>query len=184
MSLEQALTDLSAELYRVAPAFVLVLVRVGGIFVFAPLLGSAKIPRRVKVLMALVLSFGIAGGIALPDARHMPQTLLDFALGIGGELMFGLAMGMILSMVFIAVQWAGEMIGQQMGLNMSEIFDPQFGGAGSLIGRMYFMLALVVFLTVRGHEAMLMGVRASFDRLPLMSVGLDRPLFDLLVGLF
>src|SRR5690349_19192133 len=132
MGFEQALQDLSAELYRVAPAFVLVFVRVGALFVFAPLLGSAKIPRRVKLLLALVLTFGIAGGIPLPDAAHMPQTLWQFTLGIGGELMFGLAMGMILSMVFIAVQWAGEMIGQQMGLNISEVLDPQFGGAGSL----------------------------------------------------
>jgi flagellar biosynthetic protein FliR len=184
MSLDTALQDLSAELYRVAPGFALVFFRVAGLFVFAPLLGSAKIPRRVKVLLALVLTFGIAGGIQLPDARQMPQTLWGFALGIGGELTFGLAMGMILSLVFIAVQWAGEMIGQQMGLNISEVLDPQFGAAGSIVGDMYFMMTLVVFLTVRGHEAMLMGLRASFEKLPLMSVGLDRPLFDLLAGLF
>src|SRR5437868_9132412 len=184
MSFDQAIQDFSHELYRVAPAFALVFFRVAGMFVFAPLLGSGKIPKRVKMLLALVLTLGVAAGIRLPAQDQMPQTIWQFALGIGGELMFGLAMGMILSMVFIAVQWAGEMIGQQMGLNMSEVLDPQFGQQGSLIGDFYYWLCLVVFLTVRGHEAMLNGMRASFDRLPLMSVSLDRPLFDLLVGLF
>jgi flagellar biosynthetic protein FliR len=150
--------------------------------VFAPLFGSAKLPRRVKMLMALVLSLGIASGIKMPQV--MPQTTWEVAIGIGGEICFGLAMGTILSFVFIATQWAGEMIGNQMGLNMSEVLDPQFGGAGSLIGDMYFMLTLVIFLAVGGHRAMLIGVRQSFNSLPLLSVGLNQSLFNLLVGLF
>jgi flagellar biosynthetic protein FliR len=76
------------------------------------------------------------------------------------------------------------MIGQQMGFNLGEVFDPQFGGQGSIIGDMYFMLTLVVFLTVGGHHAMLLGVRQSFNALPLLSVGVDRPLLSVLVGLF
>ena len=106
------------------------------------------------------------------------------AIGIGGELAFGLAMGMVLSFVFIAVQWAGEMIGQQMGFNLSEVFDPQFGAQGSLIGDVYFMLTLVVFLIAGGHRAMLQGVHASFDVLPLLSLGIDQSLLDLMLQLF
>src|SRR4051812_6809526 len=163
-------------------SFVLVVFRLAGMMMFAPLFGSARVPRRVKGMLVLILAMGVMGG--MKESVTLPNNTWQLAAAIGGELMFGLAMGMILSLVFIAAQWAGEMIGQQMGLNMSEIFDPQFGGAGSLVGDMYFMLLLVIFMTVRGHEAMLMGVRASFDKLPLMSVGLDRPLFDLMTGLF
>jgi flagellar biosynthetic protein FliR len=178
---EHSLQDLAQSLQSVAPAFALVVCRIGGMMVFAPLLGSAKIPRRVKVLFTIILALGIAQGIALP--AKIPQTTWELAIGIGGEIAFGLAMGTILSLVFIAAQWAGEIIGQQMGLNLSEVFDPQFGQAGSLIGDMYFMLTLVIFLTIGGERALLTGVRASFDALPLLSVGLDRSLFDLLTGL-
>jgi flagellar biosynthetic protein FliR len=47
------------------------------------------------------------------------------------------------------------------------------------------MLTMVVFLSpiVAGHEALVSGVRASFDSLPLLSAGMDRPLLDTLVGL-
>jgi flagellar biosynthetic protein FliR len=114
---------------------------------------------------------------------QVPQTGAQLAAGIGGEMVFGVAMGMVASFVFIAVQWGGEMIGQQMGLNLSEVFDPQFGASGSLVGEMYFMLTTVVFLFVGGHLDMIRAVRASFDALPLLSLGVDQNLFELLLKL-
>lgn len=163
------------------PTFVLVFFRVAGLMLSAPLFGSAKIPRRLKVLLAIVLAFGLAPSIAAPP--KLPETTWALATGIGGELIFGLAMGMALSFTFIAANWAGEIIGQQMGINLGEIFDPQYGKQGSLIGDMYFMLVLVIFLVLNGHHAMLKGIHASFESLPLLSVGMSRGLFDLVLEL-
>ena len=170
------------DLIKIVPAsFVLVVVRLAGMMLFAPLFGSSRIPRRVKALLVIILAFGVTGGLDLP--AELPESTWQLTAAIGGEMAFGLAMGMILSLVFIAAQWAGEMIGQQMGLNLGTVFDPQFGGQGSVLGDMYFMLTLVVFLAVGGHRSMLEGVRASFDFLPLMTVAVDRTLFDTLTGL-
>jgi flagellar biosynthetic protein FliR len=168
------------ELLSFVPTFVLVFFRLSGMMLFAPLFGSTRIPRQVKVLLVLVLALGVTPGVpraALPDSTWL------LAMAIGGEMAFGLAMGMALSLVFIAAQWAGEMIGQQMGLNLSEVFDPQFGSSGSVLGEMYFMLTLVVFLVIDGHHAMLQGVRDSFEHLPLLSVGVERGVFDTVIGL-
>src|SRR5947208_10790591 len=147
------------DLLSRVPTFVLVFFRLAGMMAFAPLFGSTRIPRRVKVLLVLVLTFGMFEGVPRP---HVPDSMWQLAVGIGGELCFGIAMGMVMSFTFVAAQWAGEMIGQQMGLNIGEVFDPQFGGGGSIIGDMYFMLALVVFLAVGGHHAMLNAVHQSF----------------------
>ena len=169
------------ELFQFVPTFVLVFFRIAGMMLFAPLFGSTRIPKRVKVLFVSVLTMGVAAGITTPV--QLPETTWELAAAIGGEMAFGLAMGMVLSLVFVAAQWAGELIGQQMGLNLSEVFDPQFGGSGSVLGEMYFMLTLAVFLMLDGHHEMLRGVRDSFDALPLLSVGVDRPLFDTVAGL-
>ncbi len=169
------------ELLERIPVFVLVVFRLAGMMLFAPLFGSTRIPRRVRVLLILVLALGISGTIE--HSVELPGTTWALAAGIGGEMMFGLAMGTIISLVFIAAQWAGEIIGQQMGLNLSEVFDPQFGAHGSLMGDMYFMITLVVFLSIGGHRQMLTAVRASFDVLPLLSVGVGKPVLDLLTGL-
>lgn len=181
MSLQLLLQNFANELGKTAPGFVLVFIRVSSMFVFAPLFGSGRIPKRVKVMLALTISMGVSTGIQMPT--QMPDSLWAATMGIGGEICFGLAMGMILSMVFIAVQWAGEIIGQQMGLNMAEVLDPQFGQAGSLIGDVYFWFALVIFLSIQGHHMLLRGVRASFDALPLLSVGVDQSIVDLLTEL-
>ena len=162
------------------PTYVLVFFRVAGLMLSAPLFGSAKIPRRVKLLLAIVLAFGLSASVRRPA---WPTNAWDLAVGVGGELIFGLAMGMALSFTFIAVNWAGEIIGQQMGINLGEVFDPAFGRNGSLIGDMYFMLALVVFLTCNGHHAMIKGIRASFEALPLLGVGMNRDVLELIVEL-
>src|SRR5262249_36218988 len=53
-----------------------------------------------------------------------------------------------------------------------------------LVGDMYFMLTISVFLIMGGHREMLLGVGASFQSLPLLSLGIDRNLLDTLTGLF
>src|SRR5688500_17635585 len=168
------------SLLTLVPTFVLVFFRLAGMMLFAPLFGSTRIPRRVRALLVLLLALGVTPGV---QRAVLPGSTWELAMAIGGEMAFGLAMGMALSLVFVAAQWAGELIGQQMGLNLSEVFDPQFGSAGSVLGELYFMLTLVVFLTIDGHHAMLLGVRDSFTELPLLSVGVDRGVFDTVIGL-
>jgi flagellar biosynthetic protein FliR len=171
---------MSAVQYLVfVPTFVLAFFRIAGMMLFAPLFGSSRIPRRVRVMLALVLAMSIT-----PSVRPvmLPDTPWGLAAGIAGEMAFGFAMGMLQSFTFIAAQWAGEIIGQQMGLNLSSVFDPQFGAQGSVLGDMYFMLTLVIFLAVGGHHAMLLGLRDSFDAVPLLQLGVNAPLFDTLTG--
>jgi flagellar biosynthetic protein FliR len=171
---------LLAGVYQFAPAFLLALFRVAGMMVFAPLFGSVKIPKRVRALLAIVLAFGLMPVVQVPAA--LPASSWSLAVAIGGELVFGLVVGKIMSLVFTAAQWAGEIIGQQMGFSLGEVFDPSFGAAGNIIGDLYFMLTLVVFLTLRGHHAMLRGLAASFDVLPPLSVGMSATLLSSVAG--
>ena len=164
------------------PVFVLVLFRIAGFMLFAPLFGSSRIPKRARALFAIILAMGLTSTVKQPPV--LPATSLGLAVAIGGEICFGLSMGMILSFVFIAAQWAGEMIGQQLGFNIAETFDPQFGQSSSLIGDLYYMLTLIVFLMIGGHRQMIYGLRDSFDTLPLISVTVNRTVLDLVIEMF
>src|SRR3954453_15907085 len=163
------------------PVFVLVFFRVAGLMLAAPLLGSAKIPKRVKVMLALVLAAGLVNRVKIMP--QMPDTTLQLAEGVGGGLIFGLLMGLGLSLAFTAITWGGEIIGQQMGFTLGETFDPQYGRGGSLVGDLYLMLTLITFLLIRGHHAMIQGLASSFETLPLLTTGIDRDLFDMFIGL-
>jgi flagellar biosynthetic protein FliR len=183
MAFEVALQQFAREVSAWAPAFALVLARVAGLFVMSPLLGSSRVPRRVRTMLVLMLALGMAS--AVPRPVEVPGDPATLAVALGGEVVFGVAMGMAVSLVFIAAQWAGEIMGQQMGLSIAQAFDPQFGQSSSLIGDLQFMLTLVIFMSppVNGPAALLSGVHASFAALPLLSVGLDRSLFEVLTGL-
>ena len=168
------------DLSQLVPGFVLAFFRIAGMMLSAPFFGSVLIPRQVKLYFALVLTMGIMPGLAkvvLPDS---PWTLMA---GIAGELLFGLAIGTALSFVFVAVHWAGEIIGQQIGFGMGAVFDPSLGQSSSVVGDMYFMFTLVIFLLINGHHQFLRGVRQTFDTLPLLSVTMTQGLLDLVVGL-
>ena len=174
-------------IFNIVPVYVLVFFRIAGMMIYAPLFGSARIPRRIKVLMTALLAMAMVPMVG--PVPHLPDTIWELALGIAGEMLFGLAMGMAMSGTFIAVQWAGEIMGQQMGFNLSEVFDPQFGSQSSVVGDLLFMLTLIIFLSVPsafggpGHHALLVGVAESFKTLPLMSVGVDANLVDMLFDL-
>lgn len=183
VGLEQLLRQFVQYVDAWAPAYLLVLFRLAGLFVMAPLLGSSRIPRRVRGMLAGLIALGMAGGVREPVA--LPSDLASLTVALGGELVFGIAMGTTVALVFVAAQWAGEMIGQQMGLSIAQAFDPQFGGAGSLIGDLYFMLTLAVFMSppIDGPAALLRGVDASLAALPLLSVGINQSVLDLLTDL-
>jgi flagellar biosynthetic protein FliR len=133
-------------------------------------------------MIACVLAASIAP--TLSASVVIPQSPWTLAVAIGGEIMFGAAIGLILSLVFVAGQWAGEMIGQQMGLNLGQTLNPQFGGGGSVVGDLYFFLALLIFLSIGGHIALVKGVFDSFSALPLLTVSVNRPLFDTIISVF
>ncbi|HEX8322528.1 MAG TPA: flagellar biosynthetic protein FliR [Tepidisphaeraceae bacterium] len=163
-------------------AYVLAFFRLAGLMIMAPLFGSARVPKRVKLLFAIAATVGMTS--VLPGTVDLPPDLGHVTFAVAGELIFGLAMGSIVSFTFIAAQWAGEMIGQQIGFNLSEVFDPQYGQAGSLVGDLYFMLTLIVFLAIGGPGMLLTAVFDSFKSVPLLTLGFDIKLFDAFTELF
>ena len=62
--------------------FVLVFFRTAGLMLAAPLFGSAKIPRRVKVMLALVLALGLNNRVKVPP--HMPDDNIQLAAAVTG----------------------------------------------------------------------------------------------------
>jgi flagellar biosynthetic protein FliR len=163
-----------------ATAYLPLLARVGAVMAVAPPFAAVAVPARVRALIAMALTVGLLPTVS---TAAPPQPLAGLAIGIAGEVLIGLAMGMSLALVFTAAQWAGELITQQMGLNLSEMYDPRTGGAVGAMGHLYWLLAVVVFMGANGHHALLRGVAASFDAVPVMTLSSGEPIVALMVGL-
>src|ERR1700679_1482324 len=62
--------------------------------------------------------------------------------------------------------------------------QPPCGGGGSVVGDLYFFLALLIFLSIGGHMALVKGVFDSFSTLPLLTVSATKPLLDTVTSVF
>ena len=65
------------QLLQVVPVFVLVVFRVAGMMIFAPLFGSARIPRRIKAMFTLVLAMGMMAGVKAPPQMPARTRVSD-----------------------------------------------------------------------------------------------------------
>lgn len=157
--------DLSLLTTSTVITFLLILFRVSGLFLTAPLLNMKTIPPPVKIGFSFVLTM-----ILFPfhGAEFVPPTdLIQFALIGTQEVIMGMMLGFAASLIFVAIQMAGEFISVQMGMSMSSALDPISGTRVPTLGQIYFYFALLIFLSLNAHHSLLLGLNYSLDSLPL-----------------
>jgi flagellar biosynthetic protein FliR len=85
-------------------------------------LGTRTVPTRVRIALAAFVA--LAAQASLPAPPVVPlDSPLAFMLVLQ-QMVIGLALGFAVRVVFAAVEFAGEVIGLQMGLNFAGFFDP------------------------------------------------------------
>lgn len=171
-----------AILPHVVP-WVLVLSRLGGLFLLAPIFSSTAIPRQVRLLLLLALT-----GVVYPLVDPGPflghgVDLYELAPAIAGEVMIGAALGLFALLPLIGVQLGGLLMGQQMGLAIAQILNPATNISGDNIGQTLFMMTLTGFVMVGGLDLLIGGVVHSFAQVPLGAVTVQMVPVDVVVGL-
>lgn len=142
--------------------FVLILTRISAFFAAAPLFSWQAVPLPGKITIALLLSAFFAGLTACPyDAQSL--SLIETTLLLCNEFLYGLAMGLVAYCLFIVVRQAGEMIEQQMGLNISSILDPFSDEPGQPIGMLLEMVFVLLIFSTESHHLLLQVLGRSFD---------------------
>ena len=143
--------------------FLLVLFRVGAMVMVAPILGHRSVPvmhrAGLAALLALLLT-PVVGRASIDSADG-----LGLGLVIAGEVLVGITIGAVATLVTSAVQVAGELVGFQMGLGIGAVYDPALGSQATVLTRFYDTLALLLFLAVDGHHALVAAVAGSFQRI-------------------
>jgi flagellar biosynthesis protein FliR len=150
------------DLYRA----LLLVFRTGAFLMSIPVFAYVTIPRIVQLWLILALSALIFPTVTIAP-EHLPSTTVGFALVILSEVAVGLLMGFAVLALFSAVQFAGHIIGLQMGLAVANIFDPMSAGELSIIGEFYYLVSLIVFLLIDGHHYAINALIRSFDLVPL-----------------
>ncbi|MEO7245154.1 MAG: flagellar biosynthetic protein FliR [Rubrivivax sp.] len=79
----------------------------------------------------------------------------------------GLSVGFAVRVVFAAIEFAGEFVGLQMGLNFAGFFDPMTASAGTASGRFYGTMVAFLFVVINGHLLVLAALLQSFNSFPV-----------------
>lgn len=175
------MSDQLTQLLPHVPAFAMVLCRLTGIFIFAPVFGSSVLPLRVKALMALVLAACLYP--IIPPQLPLALDLGTIGFAIGSEILIGLVIGYGASMPLIAMQLGGQMMGHQLGLGLAQVLNPEFDEQTEVLSQFLFISALAIFLLLNGHHAMLGALVSSYHSVPLGGYVPDGNLIVLITGM-
>jgi flagellar biosynthesis protein FliR len=134
-----------------AAAFILAFARIGTMVMLLPGLGEMSIPVRVRLTIALVLT-----AILLP--LHQAAYHVDFqtpgpVLGmLFEEMLIGAVLGLTARVTISALQVAGSVVAQQLGLGFVTAVDPSQGEQGALLGNFLSILGItLIFVTDLDH---------------------------------
>jgi len=146
-------------------AFVMVLTRISAFFLVVPVFGWKSIPARVKVATTILVAIFFSMITTVPfDTRQV--SALQAGLFISNEAIYGLALGLVIAIVFASVKLGSRIIERQMGLAMAQTLDPLSGETSQPLGMLMEMIFIVMFLSVNGHHLFLLVIRRSYEAFP------------------
>jgi flagellar biosynthesis protein FliR len=144
-------------------AALLVMVRLSGLMVFAPVFSSAAISPKVKAAFVIAMTVLLAPAVAVvPGAR----ATLDMT-AILGELGVGLMFGLSLSLMNEALVFAGALLGMQFSFSLVNLIDPNSKVETPVLGQMLGWLGVLVVIGAGLDRTLIAGVVRSFCAVPV-----------------
>jgi flagellar biosynthetic protein FliR len=148
-------------------SFVLVMARVGPLFLLAPVLSATLLPARAKFALAAGMALALAP-LASQDLK-VPDDPVLLATTLAQEIGVGIAFALSLAVIAAAIQAGAGIVDTLVGFSFSSLVDPFTGLSGGVLGRVYGIFASMIFILSGGIRLMVMGLAKSYEVVPLGS---------------
>jgi flagellar biosynthesis protein FliR len=155
--------------------------RVTALITAAPIIGTRPVPARVRVVLAVAIAVVVTPATSSAGAWPSPWSAAG-SLAVASEVLTGLALGLSVRIVFMALELAGSLIAHLMGLSFSAMVDPASGAEVPVIGQIYTVLASLFYLALDAHLALFSLLGESFALIPAGSGGAARMEVGVLLG--
>jgi flagellar biosynthesis protein FliR len=145
--------------------FTLVLTRVSGLLIATPIFGTTQAPASVRALIAFALAVLVMPGqwfVPLP----YPGSMLVYIAILAGELLFGLALGLGVTIILGGIQMAGDLMSRVGGITLADLFDPTTSTNVPLFSQMLTLLSTAIFMIIGGHRMVMAGLLDTFSAVP------------------
>ena len=135
------------------------------LFAAMPIMSARNVPLQVRI--------GLAGFIALAAQGSLPPVALVALdspvalLLVVQQAVIGLSLGFAVRLVFAAVEFAGELIGLQMGLNFAGFFNPMSASTATATSQFFGTMVAWLFVVINGHLLVIAALVQSFTAFPV-----------------
>lgn len=147
-------------------SFLLILFRVLGVFLAAPLLGNRSTPMSLQIGFSIVISFLVLPFVEFNNAELLSSDVF-LVRCIIQEVTIGVLIGFASAVLFSAIQCAGDILGIKIGFSIATIIDPSNNGSSGVLGSLYILLGALMFLYLNGHHLIIKSLVDSFFYIPL-----------------
>jgi flagellar biosynthetic protein FliR len=144
-------------------ALTFIFLRVSALLIMIPIIGERAVPVRVKGGLAILVSLLVFPSIRA-DMNNLPaeEDIFTLAIAMIGEIMIGVVIGLITKIIFAGIQFAGEMIGIQVGFSIVNVIDPVTSTQVSVIAEFQYLIALLVYLAIDAHHTLIFAIIDSY----------------------
>ena len=139
----------------------LMFARIGTMVMLLPGLGELSVPARVRLTIALVLTavlFPLHRAAFALDLKSFGPVLLL----LGQELFIGVVLGLTARLTISALQVAGSVVAQQLGLGFVTAVDPTQGQQGVILGNFLTILGITLIFATDLHYYVIAALHDSY----------------------
>lgn len=144
-----------------AASFMLVFARIGAMVMLLPGLGETNVPVRIRLAIALSLTLII---LPLHRAAYQVdmQSIAPLLVLMLHEIVIGIVLGATARVTLSALQVAGSVIAQQLGLGFVTAVDPTQGQQGVLVGNFLSILGVTLLFATDSHHLIIAALDESY----------------------
>lgn len=143
--------------------YLLTAARVSGFVLLAPPFNARAVPGRARAGLILTLSLPLSVWLT-PRAPSLAST--ELVLGIVLQMVTGAALGLTVLIAVAVMQVIGDIIDLVGGFSMSIAMDPLTMVQSSVMGRLHYMLGVVLLFGTESHLVIIQGLARSLELMP------------------
>ena len=162
--------------------FTMVLGRVGGLMMTAPIFGTQAAPIRARALLAVSITLIVSPLLAASPPPDM-TNLLIYGKYLVNEILVGVLLGFGVTLLLSGIQLTGQIVSQLSGTALSDVFDPTIENNVSVFSQAFYFLTLAIFALLGGHRLVMEALLDTYNWLPPGGATLGTTYVDALTSL-
>ena len=139
--------------------FLFILLRTSIIVALLPVIGGSQIPSQFKIGLTVFIALLLTPVVKFQIVEN------QLAMLVVREIFLGIALGLTVRFIFLAVNMGGIFISHTMGMSMGTVFNPDLGHS-TQVAEVYGAMLMLFFLVADIHHDLIFVLVKSFELLP------------------